>query len=227
VTLTREKIVATAVSLADDNGLAAVSIRGIAAQFDARPMSIYSFANIKSKEDLFDLMIDETCAEMLHSEGLPKNWREALRAIAIRSRVVLMHHPWWIDLLGRRILIGPNATRYREQTLAAVAELHLSQRHKMAVVTAIETYTVGQAAFGVDRRGLSHKTERTFKKWHKAIEAYQKALIATGDFPNIASMGSTEPASPEDLEQVFIIGLAWLLDGISASLSTAPGAAEG
>jgi AcrR family transcriptional regulator len=215
---TREEIVAAAVTLADAEGLDAVSIRRIAAQLKTRPMSVYSFAAIQSKEDLFDLMIDTACAEMLLTEGLPKSWRAALRATAVRTRAVLMRHPWWIDLLGRRVLIGPNATRYREQTLASVAELHAGRGLKMAVVTAVETYVVGQAAFAVDRRCLSHKSDRTYKQWRKAVETYQHALLGTGEFPHLARAGSAELTSPEDVEKVFTLGLDWLLSGIAASL---------
>ena len=217
--LTREAIVAAAVSLADAEGLEAVSIRRIAAQLNARPMSVYTFAEIASKEDLFDLMIDEACSEMLITEGLPRGWRAALRATAVRTRAVLMRHPWWIDLLGRRVLIGPHAMRYREQTLTAAAGIPADHGLRMAVVTSVETYTVGQAAFAVDRRGLSHKSDRSYRQWRKAVEAYQQGLMATGDFPHVARAGSMEPSSPKDLEEVFALGLDWLLAGISTSLS--------
>jgi AcrR family transcriptional regulator len=219
--LTRVAIVTAAVALADAEGLEAVSIRRIASRLDARPMSVYTFAGIESKEDLFDLMIDDVCAEMLLTEGLPKGWRDAIRATAVRSRAVLVRHPWWIDLLGRRVLIGPNATRYREQTLAAVAGLPADQELRMTVVTAVETYTVGQAAFAVDRRGLAHKSDRSYEQWRKAVERYQQGLMATGDFPHLAGAGSTESPLQEDLEKVFTRGLEWLLSGISASIATA------
>jgi AcrR family transcriptional regulator len=225
--LTRENIVETAVSIADAEGLEAVTIRRLAAQLQARPMSLYSFAGIERKEDLFDLMIDEVCAEMLLNDPLPEDWREALRATAVRTRAVLMRHPWWLDLIGRRVLIGPNATRYREQTLAAVADLSVVPALEMAVVTAVETYTIGQAALSVDRQGPSHKADRSFEQWRDAVEAYQQALMATGDFPNLARMGPAEPTSPEALEQVFTLGLDWLLAGISSSIGTPPNSEEG
>jgi AcrR family transcriptional regulator len=225
--LTREAIVAAAVKLADTEGLDAVSIRGIAARLSARPMSVYTFAAIESKEDLFDLMIDSVCAEMLITEGLPRGWPAALRATAVRTRAVLMRHPWWIDLLGRRVLIGPNATQYREQTLAAVAGLPAGPGLRMAAVTSVETYTIGQAAFAVDRRGLSHKSERSYREWRKAVETYQQGLMASGDFPHLARAGSAEPSSPEDLEKVFTRGLDWLISGISGALSTAHRARKG
>ncbi len=103
--LTRQAIVTSAVSLADREGLGAVSIRRIAGELGARPMSIYSFAAIETKDELFDLMIDEVSADLL-LPTLPQNWREAVLAIALRLRLVLLRHPWWIDLIGRISLRG-------------------------------------------------------------------------------------------------------------------------
>jgi hypothetical protein len=85
-------------------------------------MSIYSYARVESKEELLDLMVDEVCAEMLVTD-LPEHWQPALRAVATRTRAALLAHPWWIELIGRNVLLGPHGTRYREQTLAAVRTL--------------------------------------------------------------------------------------------------------
>ena len=132
--LTRQAIVTSAVSLADREGLGAVSIRRIAGELGARPMSIYSFAAIETKDELFDLMIDEVSADLL-LPTLPQNWREAVLAIALRLRLVLLRHPWWIDLIGRNVLIGPNGIRYREQTLAALGDVQIDDTLKLAVST--------------------------------------------------------------------------------------------
>ncbi len=223
---TREAIVNVAVSLADDKGLDAVSIRQIATRFDIRPMSVYRYAGIESKEELFELMIDTVCAEMLLTKDRRKGWRKTLREISIRSRSVLILHPWWIELVGRRVLIGPNAMRYREQSLATVADLQVAQERKMAIVTALEAYTVGHASLAIDRSGSLRKADPGFEAWRKDIESYQRSLIATGDFPNIAELGTTGTPSPEDLEGMFLFGLDCLLGGIADFLATANLAAK-
>src|SRR5580700_11460498 len=54
--LTRERIVAAGIAIADQDGLARVSVRRIAAQLDSSPMSLYHY--VPSKRDLLNLMLD-------------------------------------------------------------------------------------------------------------------------------------------------------------------------
>lgn len=191
--LTREAIVAAAVRLADTEGLAAVTVRRLAVELDARPMSVYSYARIESKEELFDLMVDEACAEMLVAD-LPGEWRPALRAVATRSREVLLAHPWWVELIGRSVLLGPHGTRYWEQALAAVRTLGADLEARQAVVVTVETYVVGQITFALDEQGAARAGRRS---------------------PDGRPPG---PTSAVDRDRLFTRGLDWLLTGIGASL---------
>jgi AcrR family transcriptional regulator len=221
--LSREIIVSAGMSLADSEGLAAVTVRRLAAELDARPMSVYSYARITSKEELFDLMVDQVCAEMIVADP-PADWREALRTIAVRCRQALLRHPWWVELVGQHVLLGPNGTRHREQTLAAVSGVRLDPPTKLAMIVAVETYVVGQATFAMDEEG----SPRSAGQRQEALGDYQAALIATGDFPNLAALGPARRTSAQDRERYFLLGLDWLLAGIAATVRSQPnGAAEG
>jgi AcrR family transcriptional regulator len=215
--LTREAIVAAAIGLADADGLSAVTVRRLAVELDARPMSIYSYARIESKEELFDLMVDEVCAEMLVAD-LPDHWRPALRAVATRSRTVLLAHPWWVELIGRNVLLGPHGTRYWEQALAAVRTLGADRETRQAVVVTVETYVVGQITFALDEQGSAEAEHRSPERRHQAVRQYHQDLIATGEFPQLSSVGPPEPTSAADRDRFFTLGLDWLLAGIGASL---------
>jgi len=214
--LTREAIVAAAIPLADAEGLAAVTVRRLAAELGARPMSIYSYARIESKEELFDLMVDEVCGEMLVA-GLPDSWPQALRAAAIRGRAVLLKHPWWIELIGRNVLLGPNGTRYREQKLAAIHPLSADPEIKQAIVLAVETYMVGQVTFALDEQGSPELERRSAAERQEARQQYQQSLIATGEYPHLAGLAAVT-TSAEGRDRLFTLGLDWLLAGIAASL---------
>jgi AcrR family transcriptional regulator len=216
--LSREAIVSTAIPLADTEGLAALTIRRLAAELGARPMSIYSYAQITSKEELFDLMVDQVCAQMLLPD-LPHHWKQALRAIAIRTREVLLAHPWWVELIGHNVLLGPNGTRHREQTLAALSGLQLDPSAKIAIIVAIETYVVGQVSFAMDEQGSSRIPGRSTTQRQEAQGRYQLALIATGEFPNLATISPPQPTSQHDQERYFNLGLDWLLKGIAATVN--------
>ncbi|QFY10801.1 TetR/AcrR family transcriptional regulator [Nonomuraea phyllanthi] len=217
--LTREIIVSAAIPIADSEGLAALTVRRLAAELDARPMSVYSYARITSKEELFDLMTDQVCAEMI-VDDLPGDWREALRAIAVRVREVLLRHPWWVELIGHNVLIGPNGTRHREQTLAALSGLRLDPSTKLAVIVAVETYVVGQATFVMDEEGSPSVPGRTAEQ--EALAQYQASLIATGAFPHLAGIGPVQPIPVRDRERYFLLGLDWLLSGIAVTVESPP-----
>lgn len=219
--LTREAIVGAAIPLADAEGLPAVTVRRLAEELDARPMSIYSYARIESKEELFDLMVDQVCADMLVTD-LPDGWQPAIRAIATRTRAVLLEHPWWVELIGRNVLLGPNGTRYREQTLAAVHSLRADPETRQAVVLAVETYVVGQVTFALDEQGSPTMERRSVEQWQHAQQRFQQGLIATGQFPHLASL-ARNATSPGDRERLFTLGLDWLLTGIAASLGEPAG----
>jgi AcrR family transcriptional regulator len=212
--LSREDVVAAAIPLADAEGLAAVTVRRLAAELDARPMSVYSYARITAKEELFDLMVDQVCAEMLVADP-PADWRAALRVIAVRCWEVLLRHPWWVELTGQDVLPGPNGTRHREQVLAAVAGLPLDPATRRALFVAVQAYIVGQAVFALDD---GSRPRRSSGEVREAVEQFEAALIGSGEFPNLASTGTGRPASREEFESYFRRGLDWLLHGIAAAV---------
>src|SRR3982751_1323550 len=92
--LDRAQITAMAVRVADQAGLDAVSIRRIAAELDARPMSLYDY--FAGKDDLLDSMVGHVVAEVFLPDGLPPHWRDAVAAIGRRTYAVLRLHPWLV-----------------------------------------------------------------------------------------------------------------------------------
>ena len=65
-------------------------------------------------------MFDEIMGELLIPEPLPDGWREALGAIARRTREVWLRHPWMASSVGQRSSFGPNSMRHVEQSIAAI-----------------------------------------------------------------------------------------------------------
>jgi AcrR family transcriptional regulator len=139
--LTRAAIVEAAMRIADEDGLEAVSIRRVAAELEARPMSLYT--HIASKEDLVALMANEAVAHVVVPEPLPADWREALTAIGRRTRDAFRAHPWVLKALAGQRNFGPNATAHAAQSEAAVAGLGLSRKDAAAVLGMVDDYTLG------------------------------------------------------------------------------------
>ena len=105
--LSRAEIVAAAIAVADAEGPDAISMRRIARELRAGPMSLYW--HVGSKEELLDLMLEsiETEVEAPEPSG---DWRADLRAFAHQARAGMLRHRWAMEFLGGRPPSGPNDT---------------------------------------------------------------------------------------------------------------------
>jgi AcrR family transcriptional regulator len=100
-----DAVVETAIVLADEAGLEAVSLRRLAERFGLTPMALYRY--IKSKDELLDAMADRLYAE-LEFPADDADWWEGLACLARSTRKVLLAHAWARPLFARP-LAGPHA----------------------------------------------------------------------------------------------------------------------
>ena len=214
--LDRERMVAAAVALADESGLEAVSLRKVAARLDVGPMRLYGY--IASKEELFDLMLDEVYAEILPEEQ-PGDWREALRTHAHRTRRATLRHPWLADLLGGRPALGPNALAVAEAMLAAldgVADLDTVMR----AVETVSAYVTGAIRREVANLRAERATGLSKRDWQRASGPHVTRMLATGRFPALAK--AVYDGTDVDAEASFATGLDWVLDAVAVKITRPP-----
>jgi AcrR family transcriptional regulator len=137
----RREIVATAVRIADSEGLEAVSMRRLAEELGVATMT--SYTHVESKDELIDLMRDEVSREMLVPEPLPSEWRPALTAIARRTKDAFEAHPWALRAVARRPRGRINHMRHIEQSIQVAMMLGLERQRSGAVLTAVDDYVIG------------------------------------------------------------------------------------
>jgi AcrR family transcriptional regulator len=216
--LTREAVVACAVGLADSEGLEAVTVRRVAAELSARPMSLYSF--FKRKDDLVDLMVDQVLGEMLLDEMPSGDWRVALRAMLHRQIAVGRRHLWVIGVFGARAPIGPNAARHAEQSFETIAGLGLAPERALALLRAVDTYLWGFVTLGGQELAARQRDQLTEEEWQASTDAYFAEITAGGDLPNLAAAGrhGLLRGAFEEWIADFDEGLGWLLDGFAQTL---------
>jgi AcrR family transcriptional regulator len=209
---TRDAIVAAATDLADTHGLDAVSVRRVAAALQTRPMDLYRY--FARKDELIDLMVDEVIAGALLEE-IPRDWRDALSAIARALRAVCLAHPWVVTAAGRQALIGPNVMRHVEQSLEATAALGIDQTKRLVIWRAVDSYTMGHAQLSPGRDQSEGNTANGPGR-RAAAEAYLQGLANSGNFPNLAASGAAGLLHNDHDELTFETGLNWLLTGFAA-----------
>ncbi len=93
-----EAVVDAAISLADDAGLDAVSVRRVAARLGVTPMALYRY--VESKEGLLDAMADRLY-ESLTLPDPDEEWWHGLAELARSTRGVLLARPWGAPLFAR------------------------------------------------------------------------------------------------------------------------------
>jgi len=93
--LTRDRIVDTALALADESGVEAVSMRKLADRLGFEAMSLYR--HVANKGEVLDGMLDAVVSEW--ETDVDGDWRPAIRAIAVSVHGSLRRHPWAAPLL--------------------------------------------------------------------------------------------------------------------------------
>jgi AcrR family transcriptional regulator len=219
--LTREDLAATAMRIADADGLDALSMRRLATELDVGTMTLYHY--VRTKDELLTLVTDAVMGEVVlpPDDPVPADWRAAVTAIAERTRAALERHPWILDITDDPP-IGPNSVRHIDQSLQAVASLPLPLADKFDIVTAVDEYVFGHCL--MQRNNLDADED-----FDDEMIAYVNDLVATGDYPQLAALaeerglaqGWTEIADHLRDPTRFARNLRRLLDGIEADVGRA------
>ncbi len=215
----RDDIAATAIRIADAEGFEAVSMRRLAAEMGAGTMTLYHY--VRTKDELLALVVDAMMGELLYppDEPIPADWREALTGIATRTRAALERHPWTLDINDDGLL-GPNSVRHFDQTMQAVAPLHIPLGEKFDIISAVDEYVFG---YCLHHRNNQMSREQTFDD---DTLAYVNGLVESGDYPQLEAMtreyGLEEGWRLIDTHmrdpQRFARNLARLLDGFESEI---------
>jgi AcrR family transcriptional regulator len=210
--LSREKIVQAAISIADNEGLVAVSLRNVGASLKAGPMRLYGY--LSTKEELLDLMIDAVYGEIVAAGPIEGDWRDIFRTIAHRIREACRRHPWFADLLGGRPHLGPNALTMLEASLAALHRVPGFDRIDVCLqaMSTVNAYVIG----AVRSEANDLKSGMNKAEWQQVWWPYLERTFATGQFPMLEKIvhDTTHPTPETDFER----GLQTVLDGLAVRL---------
>src|SRR5256886_8788277 len=99
VQLSRDRVLRAAVALADNVGIEALSMRGLAQELGVVPMALYK--HVANKEELLDGMVDIVFSEIELPAG-DLDWRSAMRRRAISTREALKRHSWAMGMMESR-----------------------------------------------------------------------------------------------------------------------------
>jgi AcrR family transcriptional regulator len=116
VRLSRERVLHAAVQIADEHGVAALTMRRLAETVGAEAMSLYY--HVANKEEVLDGLVDAVAMEIndvveridLSAEGAA--WKKALRERILAARQVLLRHKWAPGVFESRTNTSVEVLRY-------------------------------------------------------------------------------------------------------------------
>ena len=206
--LTRERILNAAVMLADEAGLAAVSMRRVGQDLGVEAMSLYN--HVANKDDLLTGMVDVVVAE-IERPRIAGDWRQAVRAQARAARVVLARHPWAPPVIETRSELTPTLLGYMDGVLGILLEGGFTPELAHHALHALGSRLLGfsQELFD-DSAGGAASPESGASMWR-----------TLQDYPHLARMlGAIEHrdhrgiGSGCDDDAEFLFALDLLLDGL-------------
>lgn len=196
-TLTRERIAATAVGMLDANGLAGLTMRGLAEALGSGVMSLYW--HVANKEDVFDLALD-TVLEYRGPTGM-QDWRGDIVHVLEDWRATMLRHPWSASLLPRRAL-GPNILVRLERLSTCLSAGGVVDADVNAAIWSLWNYVMGATV-----------TRASFGPSDEDRAASQQRLAELGAlYPSIER---SRLLLDDDWDGTFRKGLDFLLDGIA------------
>ncbi len=207
--LSRERILAGGVALADQIGMADFTIRKLATELDTKPMTLYH--HIPNKEAIVDGMVDAVFAEI----ELPSHevrWQDAIAARARSARTTLARHPWATPLMESGTNPGPATLTHHDAVIGCFRNAGFSielTAHAYALVDAF-IYGFATQEANLPATGGEEMTE---------LATEMSRHFSPDDYPYLIEFTVEHVMKPDyDFTKEFDFGLNLILEGLTAAL---------
>jgi AcrR family transcriptional regulator len=205
--LTRDRVLRTAVRLADKHGLEALSMRKLAAALKVEAMSLYH--HVASKDELLDGMVNLVVGE-IELPSATGDWRVAMRRRATSAHAVMMRHPWAPLLLVSRINVGPNMLRYVDATLGCLRAAGFTWLQADRGWHAIDSHIYGFT--------LHMLSSPITPEDYPAAAAQYLPMLPAAEYPNMHALTTLVAEGKHDGTEDFAFGLELILSGLQQLL---------
>jgi AcrR family transcriptional regulator len=209
--LTENEILDAALSLLDEGGPTAATVRGIAARVGVAPNAVYTY--FPDKAAVVKALVERLLGEVDHDVFADRTqpWRLRVEALALELRARLTAHPGAVPLMIGAPMDGPHALALNERLLELLADTGLNPVDSARAASLLIVYVFGSIALEIaDMRQpgpLPPESERIATR-HTALAAapadrYPRAAAAAATLAGYISTGQYQ------------WGLHRVLDGIT------------
>ncbi len=201
--LSRERVLTAAVRLADEGGIAALSMRSLAQALGVEAMSLYN--HVANKDDLLDGMVDLVAGQITLPEAGP-DWKEQMRRRANSAYQVLLSHPWAALQFVSRMNVGPSMLRSIDAVHGCLREAgfsHAIADHARNVIDShIYGFTLQELLFPLARSAYADAAREFLPK------------LPADRYPHMRALAEQVIAGHYDGLHKFAFGLDLILNGL-------------
>ncbi|MFD9722276.1 TetR/AcrR family transcriptional regulator [Streptomyces sp. NPDC059072] len=210
--LDRERIVATAIRMLDEDGLGGLSMRKLATELGVTAMSVYWY--VDTKDDIIEYAVDSVYGEIdLGAVDAAGDWQDRVRVLALDYRRMLVRHPWMSPSAGRYLNIGPHAIAVGAKIQEAIAATGLPLHRQPSAMSAVFqfVYGYGTVESQFERRaaeaGMSQndfydesiKAYRDDPRFTEALEPIAEILVERASHGNVSAIWERDFAYALDI----------------------------
>lgn len=187
--------------IADEEGLAALSMRRLGKELGVSSMTVYGY--VASKEELLDALAAKSIGKLgeLDAGGLDLAWQEELATVAIELRRLLRRHPGIAEIVLERP--APAMDHFRERMLSILSDAGFEPGDAIDLLILTSCYALGYAHSEMIRASTD-----------QAEEAERLRRLPAQEFPHLAAFAERYARPLRD--DTFEVGLRSLIDGFAA-----------
>ena len=211
--LTRERVVAEALTAIAQDGIQALTMRSLAARLGVVPGAVYY--HVRNKQQLQDLLLDGVLAEVDVDLDASLHWTEQLKVLAHRLRQVLEDHPGVAGILKTRDPLGPHSLALAEAFLSPLQTAGFTNREAGLAFFLLVDYTIG---FAVSNTPTSANEQRVRDPSTRAQLHQFFRSLPPDRFPALVALG--EHVWVDNRDERFTAGLDMLVAGLEHARSS-------
>ncbi|MGW8888089.1 TetR/AcrR family transcriptional regulator [Streptomyces sp. NPDC055749] len=208
--LSKELVFEAAVRVADERGVASVSMRKVAEQLGVEAMSLYH--HVANKDEILDGIVNLVFDEIELPHDAP-DWKTAMRRRAVSARTVLSRHTWALGLLESRRNPGPATLRHHDWVIGCLRGAGFSIGSAAQAFSTLDSYVYG---FVLQESSLPFDTSQDLED---VADGIMEQLPAE-EYPHLTEMITDHALRPGyAYANEFAPGLDLILDGLELLLA--------
>ena len=206
--LSRERVLQGAVAVADAGGIAALTIRSLAAELGVKPMAVYH--HVANKEEILDGIVDIVFSE-IELPTIGGEWHSEMRRRAASAREAMRRHPWAIGLVETRTSPGFATLRHHDAVIGTLRAGGFSVQMTAHAFALIDAFVYG---FALSEATLPFNGPDTVPE----VAEQMMAHFSPDDYPHLVEFSVEHVMKPGyDYSEEFEFGLSVILDGLAKS----------